>query len=516
MVVNKMRAVAYCRVSTNKDEQLDSLESQQKFFAEYAQKNNYNLVHIYPEEGKSGTKIKNRTQLLRLLSDANRGMFDTVLVKDISRLARNTVDFLTSIRKLKSLGIAVIFVNYNNTTGDSSEFTLTLLSAIAQEESANTSKRVKFGKKINAEKGRVPNFIYGYDKIPDDYFNLNINEFESNVVKRIFNLYTKEEIGANKIAETLNKENIKTKRNCNWSQIAISRLLTNEIYIGNIINGKEEVEDFLTGKRKTKEESAWNVTHKPELKIIDEETFNKAKRIMESRSDMFKSTGERNSDKHVFSKLIKCKCCNSTFRRQVRKYQNTYIKWLCTGRNSHGVDYCNNKTVIDEEEMLTAIREYFTSILKNKPKVIQDIINEFNRQYKAKDENQLSEKDLTSQLSKTKKIKEKYMEMYTAEIITIEELKEKTKELNITVDNLTEELKLVQNNISKSDLLKNILLETFNDIEKALSGENITNTLLNRVIEKIEVDENGQVDVYLKLFSDIGLSNNVLITNDHT
>ena len=103
-----MKVVAYCRVSTNKEEQLDSLESQQKFFGEYSKRNGYSLIKIYADEGKSGTKMKNRTELLKMLSDANKGLFDVVLIKDVSRLARNTLDFLTSIRKLKALGIKVI------------------------------------------------------------------------------------------------------------------------------------------------------------------------------------------------------------------------------------------------------------------------------------------------------------------------------------------------------------------------------------------------------------------------
>ena len=106
-------AVAYCRVSTNKDEQLDSLEAQQEFFQLYAQNHGYQLVEIYADEGKSGTRMRNRTELLRLLADAQERRFDTVLIKDVSRLARNTVDFLTSIRRLKALDIAVIFINYD-------------------------------------------------------------------------------------------------------------------------------------------------------------------------------------------------------------------------------------------------------------------------------------------------------------------------------------------------------------------------------------------------------------------
>lgn len=509
-----MKVVAYCRVSTNKDEQLDSLETQKRFFTEYAKRNNYSLVKIYADEGKSGTKIKNRTQLLRLLADAGRSEFDSVLIKDVSRLARNTVDFLTSIRKLKALGVTVVFVNYDQTSSDSSEFMLTMLSAIAQEESANTSKRVKFGKKMNAEKGRVPNIIYGYDKIIGDYFNLNINEEEAKVVRQIFEWYNEGNMGANKIAIELNRKGLKTKRNCKWSQNAISRIISNEMYIGKIINGKQEVQDFLTGLRKINDENDWLVVERPDLAIVDEAVFNKAQKILDSRKDTFKISGERNSEKHIFSKLIRCKTCGASFRRTVRQYQNTYIKWVCTGRNSNGVDACSNKTVIDETELLTAIRKYFTELLKDKPGVIDRIITEFNRQYKAKNENQLTEKEFVAQLGKAKKLKQKQVEMYEAEVITIDELRTKTKELNDNIDHLNDELKLVQNNINKSDLLGNILNEIFKDIDTMLKSENITNSLLSRIIEKIEIEENGHMDIYLKLFADIGLSETVHLSDN--
>lgn len=511
-----MRVVAYCRVSTNKDEQLDSLESQQIFFTQYSKKNNYNLVKIYADEGKSGTKMKNRTQLLKLLNDANRGVFDIVLIKDVSRLARNTVDFLTSIRQLKALGVEVVFVNYDQTSSNSSEFMLTMLSAIAQEESANTSKRVKFGKKMNAENGRVPNFVYGYDKTIGDYFNLSINESEANVIRRIFDMYVNHGFGALKISKQLNNEGFKTKRGCNWSQNAISRIITNQLYIGNVVNGKQEVEDFLTGKRKNKKRAEWIVTHQPKLAIIDEDVFKKAAEILSHNKESFNLTGERCSNKHLFSKLIKCKCCGASFRQHVRKHKNTYVKWLCVGRNTNGANSCPNITVINEDDLLNAVKDYFTQMLSNRPNVIKEIIAEFNRQYKTKDENQLSEKELVGQLNKAKKAREKYMEMYTEEIIGMDELREKTESLNKEIEYLNKELRYIQNNISKSDLLQNALTETFKDIESILAVENITNVLLSRVIEKIEVDEFQNVDIYLKLFSGIGLDDSVLISDNQT
>lgn len=174
-----MNIIAYCRVSTEKEDQLNSLDAQKKFFGEYAEKQGHTLVKIYADKGISGTKIKNRKEFQRLLKDAEHGLFEMVVVKDISRFSRNTVDLLTSIRKLKQHNIDTIFLTGDMKVMGESEFVLTIFGALAQEESANTSKRVKFGKQMNAEKGRVPNQVYGYDKTKGDYFNLTINEYEA-------------------------------------------------------------------------------------------------------------------------------------------------------------------------------------------------------------------------------------------------------------------------------------------------------------------------------------------------
>jgi DNA invertase Pin-like site-specific DNA recombinase len=510
-----MKAVAYCRVSTNKEEQLDSLESQEAFFLEYAKRNKYHLTKIYADEGKSGTKMKNRTQLLRLLSDAQCHSFEVVLIKDVSRLARNTVDFLTSIRKMKALGITVIFVNSDQTSSDSSEFMLTMLSAIAQEESSNTSKRVKFGKKQNAEKGRVPNLIYGYDKIPDDYFHLDINEKEAAVVRDIFRRYLEGQ-GETTIAVELNRAGLKTKRGCNWSQNAVARILSNEIYIGRVVNGKQEVADFLTGKRRDKGKEKWLVTEKPELRLVDDVTFRRVQALIAQKRDTFQHSGERSSRKNIFSKLIKCTCCGKSFRRTVRNFKTPYVKWICTGRSLNGVDTCPNRTILDEKELLDSIRGYFRRILSDKPKVIRGIVAEFNRQYQTKDQNLVSERDLSSQLAKARKSKQKYLDLYDNEIITMEELRAKAADLNATISRLEEELRLVKNHISKSDLLESGLEETFRDIDTVLNADVITNDLLHRVLDSIQVDEKGNVDIYLKVLKEIGLPESVQLSDSRT
>ena len=506
-----MNIAAYCRVSTDKEDQLNSLETQKEFFLEYTKRTGDNLIKLYADEGISGTKIKNRKEFQRMLADAEKGLFDMVVVKDISRFARNTVDLLQSVRKLKALGIETQFLTANMTSMGNSEFVLTIFGALAQEESANTSKRIKFGKKMNAEKGRVPNIVYGYDKTIGDYFNLSINEEEAKVIRQMYKWYTEEGFGGAKIANMLNERGMKTKRGSNWSQNAVCRILTNEIYTGKIINGKQEVADFLTGQRKEKDESEWLVKIRPELRIIDDETFDRAQEILKGRHDSFKLTHERQSNKYLFSTLIKCKDCGWSFRRTVRQYKNTYIRWVCSGHNGRGADSCPNAITVDEEELIQVLQEYFQDVLSKKKKVIDHVIKEFQRVYKAKDENVEYEKELTTELNRLRKAREKYMDMYTDDLISREELNEKIGGMRKEIDRLENELKMVSYNLTKGEQLEAILNSTFKEMEDITDVHEMTNTQLKRLINKIEVDKDGNVDIYMRLIGDLGLDETVLI-----
>ena len=512
----RMNIAAYCRVSTDKSDQLNSLEAQKKFFTEYTEKNGHNLVRLYADEGISGTKIKNRKEFLRLMRDAQHGLFDMVVVKDISRFARNTVDLLQSIRTLKALGIETTFLTANMTVLGQSEFVLTIFGALAQEESANTSKRVKFGKKMNAEKGRVPNIVYGYDKTIGDYFNLAINEGEARIVKQIYDWYLNEGYGAAKIANMLNERGLKTKRNCSFSQNAVCRILTNELYTGKIINGKQEVTDFLTGTRAGKDESEWFVTDRPDLRIIEPEQFDRAQEILHGRHDTFRIKHERQSNKYLFSTLIKCKECGWSFRRTVRTYKNTYVRWVCSGHNGKGADSCPNAVTVDEDELIRALEEYFAGLLKAKKNIISYVVKEFTKIYKAEGDNENYEKELNDQLAKLKKTRQKYMDMYTDDLISRQELNEKIGGMKSEMERLENELKLVQYNLDKGDQLEDIIKKTFQSIEDITSVRDMTNEQLKKIIQKIEVDKEGNVDIYLRLFGDLGLDENILICNNET
>ena len=509
-----MNIAAYCRVSTDKADQLNSLEAQKIFFSEYTQRTGDNLVRLYADEGISGTKIKNRKEFLRMMSDAEQGLFDMVVVKDISRFARNTVDLLQNIRRLKALGIETQFLTANMPSMGNSEFVLTIFGALAQEESANTSKRVKFGKKMNAEKGRVPNIVYGYDKTIGDYFNLEINKQEADVIRQIYTWYLQEGDGAAKIANMLNERGLKTKRNCSWSQNAVCRILTNELYTGKVINGKQEVEDFLTGKRREKDETEWLVTERPDLKIIEPEEFEKAQEILHGRHAAFHMNRERQSNKYLFSTIIRCKECGWSFRRTVRTYKNTYVRWVCSGHNGKGADSCPNAVTVDEDELIDVLQEYFNYILSRRKKVVKYVVNEFQRVYRAKDENLEYERELKSRLNKLTKVREKYMDMYADDLITRQELNDKIGGFRQEMEQLEKELKMVSYHLTKREQLESVLNRTFKEIEDITDIREMTNAQLRRLIRKIEVDKEGNVEIFLRLFGELGLEETVLIEDN--
>lgn len=509
-----MKIAAYCRVSTEKEAQIDSLEKQIEFFNEFTKKNGYELYKLYADEGISGKQIKHRKQFQQMMIDAKAKKFDKVVVKDVSRFARNTVDLLQSVRELKSYGVQVDFLNNGEVMEGGSEFILTILGAMAQQESANMSKRVKFGKDITAKKGRVPNLVFGYDKIPDERYTLKINEEEAKIVKEIFESYVYKGIGTTKIAWNLNDRGIRTKKTkSKWVQTSIVRMLKNPIYTGRVTNKKSEVTDFITGTRKELPEEEWIVVEKPEMRIISDELFNRAQELLEQRSNEFKLNNKREKTEYVFSTLIYCKHCGYSFRRIKRKYTADgpeYIRWVCSGRNSMGVNHCPNTTVIDEEELLNAIKIYLKSIIKNKKDFMKAVEKEFEKITKLRENNERSEESLLKEIEKVTVKKQKYMEMFQNEIINIQELKKYTNPLNEDIARIERELKLITSEIKEKDVLEKELNKTIKTVDDILNNQTITNAMLKTIIDVIEVDSDSNVEVRLKLLNEIGTNEPVI------
>lgn len=494
-----MKIAAYCRVSTDKEEQLDSLEHQKNFFLEYAQKNGHWLVRLYADEGISGTSLKKRTEFQRLMSDAQLGLFEMVVVKDISRFARNTVDFLQSIRALKSLGINTLFLTANMESLGGSEFILTVFGAIAQEESVNLSKRVKFGKRINAEKGRVPQRVYGYDRI--DNFTLAINEKEASVVREIYRLYLEVGLGCRTISIELNRLGYLTKLGCEWNPRGVRRVLTNSIYCGEYVNRKYEIRDCLEGKLVPLPPEEHLHHARPEWAIVTPEVFERTQRLLDERRAQYDS-GEvfragRYSDRHLFSTLIKCAHCGRSFCRKQYTRKNTRIYWKCPTNDQYTAERCDNRITITESELLQEIRLYLARVIQDKSAFVEGVLSEL----KKKEARPMREETLETLQKRKKSLllkKEKYQEMYVSEIISMQELKEKSEEIRRELDALEKNLKKGITR-EKSEKTMALSVEQYAaDVESFLLLENITNADMKKIITHITVTRDGEVKIHLR------------------
>lgn len=187
------------------------------------------------------------------------------------------------------------------------------------------------------------------------------------------------------------------------------------------------------------------------------------------------------------------------------------VRWVCSGHNGRGADSCPNAITVDEEELIQVLQEYFQDVLSKKKKVIDHVIREFQRVYKAKDENIEYEKELNAELNKLRKSREKYMDMYTDDLISREELNEKIGGMRKEIERLENELKMVSYHLTKGEQLEAILNSTFKEMEDITDVHEMTNTQLKRLINKIEVDKDGNVDIYLRLVGDLGLDETVLV-----
>ena len=499
-----MRIAAYCRVSTDKDEQLDSLEHQKQFFSEYAEKNGHKLVRLYADEGITGTSLKKRSEFRRLMKDAKLGLCESVVVKDISRFARNTVDFLQSIRELKALGVNTVFITANMQSLGESEFVLTIFGAMAQEESANLSKRVKFGKKINAQKGRVPQRIFGYDRI--DNFTLRINYQEAQIVREIFRLYLEEGLGCRTISLQLNREQRKTKFDCDWNPRAVRRVLTNSIYCGHYVNHKYEIEDYLTGKMVHIPAEEHFHHERPDWAIISPEVYAQAqaqlnlRRVQYNSGEPFK--GARYSTKHLFSTLIKCEHCGRSFCQKHYTYVNTRVYWKCITNDQFTAERCDNTVKLEEADLLAEIQSYFSSLIQDQEKFTADILDAVEKQLPTE---QIPEK--THRIEQRQKEllvkKTRYQEMYASDIITMVELKAKAAEITAELQALDLEMEQYERSLAAREDADDFLKQYVQEIERFLNLETVTNMDLRRIIDHISVNREGNVRIFLKKVEDM-------------
>ncbi len=358
------RIAAYCRVSTDEDEQLNSYETQCKYYDEYiASHEDWKKVHIFADEGISGTQAKKRPEFLKMIRYCRRGSIDIILAKSVSRFARNTVESLQYVRELKTLGVAVIFEKENiNTLEQSDEMLLTIFSWFAQAESESISKNVVWGIRRSFEQGKFSmSGIFGYEK--DENGNPRIVPEQAETVRLIYDMF----IGGasyRNIADRLIEQNTTNARGAvKWSISTISGILQNEKYAGDALLQKTYTVDCISKKTKknTGELPMYYVRDHHEA-IIDRDTFNKVQVEISRRNCLKKASGNPTNNnghysaKYALTERMYCAECGAAYRRTTwtaKGYKE--IVWRCVNRLEHGKEICRHSPTLYEESLHRAI-----------------------------------------------------------------------------------------------------------------------------------------------------------------
>lgn len=379
-----LRVAAYCRVSTLMEQQESSYEAQVGYYTEKIKSNpNWKLAGIYADDGKSATSTRKRADFQTMIDDCMAGKIDMVITKSISRFARNTVDSLTHIRKLKEKNIAVYFEKEGiNTLEGSGELLITILSSQAQEESRNISENCRWGIVRRFEDGKVivnHSKFMGYTKDKDG--NLIIVPEEAEVVRRIFRLFL-EGNSSYRIKQILEADGIRTATgNTVWQATVIDKMLVNEKYMGDALLQKTYTVDFLTKKKVMNKgivpQYYVEDDHEP---IIPKELFHrvqeeKARRASIYRTDTKKKNVEikgKYSSKYVLSDIMVCAECGQPYRRQVwSKYGAKRAVWRCDNRLKHGSKRCKHSPTLKEEILHEAIMVAVNSVVEDQGEFVQ-------------------------------------------------------------------------------------------------------------------------------------------------
>ena len=372
---HQLRVAAYCRVSTELEEQQNSYQVQIAYYTDLInKKKEWTLAGIFADEGISGTQTKKRTEFNRMIRMCRNKKIDLVITKSISRFARNTVDCLEYVRQLKDLGIGVIFEKENiNTLTMTSEFMIALYGSFAQAESESISKNVSWGKEKAYREGKVQfqyKHLLGYKKGADGKPEIIPEEAET--VKLIYTMFLDGHSMKN-IALILHVKGIHTKTgSTEWRTNTITRILQNEKYVGDALLQKTFTSDCITHKvvKNHGERPMYLVSnhHDP---IIDRDTYNRVQQELARRNSKRKISDKtvteqgKYSSKYALSELLICGHCGTPYRRTTWAARGKkQIVWRCLSRLEHGKKYCPDSPTINEEQLhrgiLRAINNYYS------------------------------------------------------------------------------------------------------------------------------------------------------------
>ena len=369
---------AYCRVSTDQEEQLSSYDAQVRFYTGYINNHpDFDFAGIYADEGITGTNTKKREQFNKMIEDCKAGKIDMIITKSISRFTRNTLDCLNYVRLLKELGIGVIFEKENiNSIDAKGEVLLTILSSLAQDESRSISENCTWGIRRRFEQGKVSvnhTKFLGYDKDKDG--NLIINQKQAKIVRRIYKDFL-EGMGVNSIARKLEADGVKGwNGKSKWRPGTINKMLSNEKYKGDALLQKTYTLDYLSKKRaKNDGKVPQYYVEESHPAIIDKDMWEAVQLEIQRRKEFSKKYGSRKLDgDNPLSGRVICGQCGGAFGRKVWNSTDERLRriiWRCNKKYAiKGKVSCDSKH-IDEEDLKSVFVNVFNAVVEQRDKFV--------------------------------------------------------------------------------------------------------------------------------------------------
>ena len=502
-----LRVTFYARVSTDKDEQINSLENQIQYYTELIQsKPNWTYIEGYIDEGISGTSTKKRDSFKRMIRDAKAGRFDFIITKEISRFSRSTLDSIKYTQELLEHDVGVLFQNDNiNTLDSDSEFRLVVMAGVAQDEVRKLSERLKFGFRQAIKNGHVlgNDKLWGYDK--KDCV-LTINEEEAQVVRRIFDLYANQQMGIRRISQTLYDEGFTSRKGNAFNVLTIRHILCNPKYKGWYCANKSQTVDYRSKRKIFLDESEWVMYPDPSIPaIVSEELWDRANALYKRRSEQMMShqSGAEFHNRYPYSGKIICEEHGTTFHRQLQKSKAGEKEvWQCRIYRDKGRKACSAPQV-STVELDQIMAEIFDQLAQNKQAIIDAVVTVLRA---VPDEHDYTQdiRRIEEDLSAIHAKKDRLLEMSIEGIITRLEFKQRNDGFNQQVKALEERLSTIQSEAAKGKQITAQLEQIRTALEQELTFQNgINSALVTTVLDQIVVKKGStreklHLDIHLK------------------
>ena len=505
-----LRVTFYARVSTDQDEQINSLENQVQYYTELIQsKPNWRFVPGYVDEGISGGSTKKRDNFNRMIRDAKAGMFDFIITKEISRFSRSTLDSIKYTQELLDYNVGVFFQNDNiNTLDTDSEFRLVIMAGVAQDEIRKLSERLKFGFRQAIKNGHVlgNDKLYGYDK--KDCV-LTANEEEAEIIRIIFDLYGNQRLGTRTISKRLMELGYTSREGNAFNTLTIRHILENPKYKGWYCGNKSQSVDYRTKRNILLDESEWVTYPDPSIPaIVSEELWNRANILYKRRREEMKShsSGISFHNRYPYSAKIYCEEHGTTFHRQVIQTKKGQQEvWQCKVYRSHGRAACSAPQ-IRSSDLDVILSDIFKELVRDKEKIIESLVTVLTNIPKEVDYGKLR-CQVENEMDDLERKKNRLLDLSIAGALTVEEFKERNDAFNAQILACQEKLTAIrqeEENQSSEELdipaIRRALDEALRftgEIDTALVA-----TILDRVVIKKESTKDDiHLDIFLKLGS---------------